>query len=629
MNAWKRRVGLACVLAGMGATTAPAAPEGEGPWAVLMRNPDTAAGEPPYVLLDDYGRVRRYVEPSPGARLDERVGERVRVLHDTGRTLLASQLDFGDELRPLKPSGRRAPAEFRPPREARSLDRRRDRLVPAQFDDTPLGESVLDDPGPLDSPGSLDDVTPLDDDRPEPIVLEDLLAEDVDELPPPDGTETLPLLDRGEGYYRSAPASDCPHCNGPKPRATTADCSNCQTTKGCPNCGRTERRYNYGADLTCCPPSRRGFYGRAEYLLWWFNGFDTPPLVTRGTTDGAAVLGAPGTSVVFGGGDLLDGARNGLRFTVGGWLDERRDYAIEADVLFFETETEFFSAGDPTGASVIGRPFFNLSPLDTDGTTILPPAEDAELVSFPGVIAGDVDVRATSEFDSFGIRLRTGLCCCAHGGCGRCDGVCGGGGKARSITRVDFITGFRNASLEEGLFITENLTSLDSANPGTFVVNDRFETDNDFNGVDLGFITEWRTERWAVELVSKIALGVTEQQARINGSTTVSDSGASFTQAGGLLALPSNIGVYERDRFSVLPELSARLAYRVTPRVSLSVAYSLVYWANVLRPGDAIDLDVDPRGIPPATATTVRPEFAFNETSFWAHGLNFGVDYNY
>ena len=46
---------------------------------------------------------------------------------------------------------------------------------------------------------------------------------------------------------------------------------------GCPSCGS----YVCPQWGGCGPGSRGRAYVRGEYLLWWFDGMDTPPLVTQ------------------------------------------------------------------------------------------------------------------------------------------------------------------------------------------------------------------------------------------------------------------------------------------------------------------------------------------------------------
>jgi hypothetical protein len=62
--------------------------------ARLIRNPQEADGSPPFALTDQAGTIQRYVEPVPGIDLNPYVDQVVTVRHDTGRTLLASQLEL-------------------------------------------------------------------------------------------------------------------------------------------------------------------------------------------------------------------------------------------------------------------------------------------------------------------------------------------------------------------------------------------------------------------------------------------------------------------------------------------------------------------------------------------------------
>ncbi|MEX2308129.1 MAG: hypothetical protein WD738_11080 [Pirellulales bacterium] len=90
--------GAAIEQVALGRSTHPAL---RGPLARLVTNPDSSAGQPPFALTDQTGTIQRYVEPVPGIDLAPYVGQVVVVRHDTGRTLLASQLDLPP--RPLYP----------------------------------------------------------------------------------------------------------------------------------------------------------------------------------------------------------------------------------------------------------------------------------------------------------------------------------------------------------------------------------------------------------------------------------------------------------------------------------------------------------------------------------------------
>jgi hypothetical protein len=82
------------LLAGGSAIAQPLPPVARGPLARLVRTPDDAQGVPPYALADQTGTIQRYVEPMPGIDLDSYLNQIVTVRHDTGETLLASQLEL-------------------------------------------------------------------------------------------------------------------------------------------------------------------------------------------------------------------------------------------------------------------------------------------------------------------------------------------------------------------------------------------------------------------------------------------------------------------------------------------------------------------------------------------------------
>ena len=52
----------------------------------------------------------------------------------------------------------------------------------------------------------------------------------------------------------------------------------------------------------------------------------------------------------------------------------------------------------------------------------------------------------------------------------------------------------------------------------------------------------------------------------------------------------------------------------------------------VARPGEQIDLDVNPDLLPPReppVSGPARPRFVYDGTDFWAQGLNVGLDYRW
>ncbi len=583
----------------------------------LVRNSAATDGTPPFALVDRYGGVLRYVEPVDSVDLKKYLGKAVSVRHDTGDILLASQLAL--------------------PRTNRSGASVTTGLNLAQhLEPIPAGEPV---PGDLPDPVAGEIVG-------EPILI--------------DGPENGPIyLDGGyeggyEGEYDSGYGSYDDGLN----------------FGGCPTCGDGLCRQRGSGG--CGSGARGVMYVHGEYLLWWLEGMDTPALVTRFSAinpNGGAAIG-PFTTI-FGRNRTLEDERSGGRITFGLWLDDYGQWGLEGEYLALEDLEKTFVAGvrdgsAPAVGSFIGRPFFNTGVIGA----VLPggrgPAvEDVDTSALDGTVT--IDLR--SEFQSAGIRLRHNLCCregCSTG-CG--DGVgCGGGvgcgsgvgyGGAcpigplnrlctllRKGTRhTDVLYGFRWTNLDESIRIVEDLQDL-TAPVSQLDVIDSFATENEFMGGEIGYETDWRYRRWSLGFLTKVAIGNTRQRVDINGSTVINDVAANPPDnIGGLLAqryvltdgtVVGNIGTYERDEFSMIPEIGLTAGYNLTPRLKLTAGYTLLYWSNIVRPGDQIDLDVNanllPRDGGPDVDTVVagdHPRFEFRQTDLWASGVNFGAEYTW
>jgi hypothetical protein len=377
----------------------------------------------------------------------------------------------------------------------------------------------------------------------------------------------------------------------------------------CPTCGK-----QHGLGGGCACGARGRFYARAEYLHWWTDGFFVPPLVTTspaGTPQvDAGVLGESGTTILFGNSELLDGPFNGGRLRAGWWFRGIDKIGVEGDYLILDQDSIRYSIFGNNGSPIIGRPFFN----------VLTGAEDSSLVAFPNLTEGAVTVDAASDLQTGGLRLRIAACCNEIPAFGN------------AVSRVDFLAGYRYSQLDEQLRVFEDSTSLDVNNPGDFIIRDSFATHNQFHGGEAGVVWEWDRPRWSLELIGRVALGTNQQDVFINGNTVVSDGQFSLSQTGGILAQRSNIGHYERNRFSVIPELSATIAFKVTQRLRLTAGYTFFYWSQVVRPGDQIDLDLNPNLFPPEAnpfSGALRPRFVWQESDYWAHGATAGIDFRW
>ena len=345
-------------------------------------------------------------------------------------------------------------------------------------------------------------------------------------------------------------------------------------------------------------------WGRAEYLLWWTRGMEAPPLATTSSAamNQAGVLGQPGTTILFGGEGLNDEARSGGRFTLGAWLDPWRRQGLEVAYVLLGAEASSFSASNDD-LSILARPFFN---VETN-------VQDARRIVFPGNVSGNLDIQTETDFQAFEALYRVSPCNapCRH---------------------VNFVLGYRFAELEDGVRIHEFTEALAGPLVGTtFDLIDDFNTRNTFHGGELGIVVAGQKNAcWSWEAGAKLALGSTTSRASVAGQTTTTTGAASASTQAGLLAQSTNIGAIEQSDFSTLSEFDIAVRRRLNCGVSLVFGYSILYWSDVARAGDQIDLGVNPSQIPPGMlAGPARPGFPFEQTGFWAQGLRFGVDFAY
>jgi hypothetical protein len=386
---------------------------------------------------------------------------------------------------------------------------------------------------------------------------------------------------------------------------------------GCNNCG------NCG---NCCNSGYGGFggygrcgcrgpiYARGEYLSWWLKGDSEPALVTTSPADtartAAGVLGQPGTSVLFGDQSLNNRQRSGARVTLGMWITPT--VRIEGEWFGLGQQNSGYT-GSSDGAMILARPFFNLSPTVA--------AQDSNVLSYPGELAGTVTVSDVSRFMGAGIGAAKTVMWSNYG---------------RLQRRVDFLYGFRYLRLYDSLSIHDSTMSIDqtglTAVPfgAVFTSTDSFRTSNNFYGLNLGAMSEYRLNRWRLISIGRLGIGATTERVSINGSSTATVSGASTTSAGGLLAQPSNIGNYSHEGFALVPQLELKMAYDLTPNLTVNVGYDLLYWSRVVRPGNQIDTQVNTTQSAGGTLSGVPgPLYTIRETDLWAQGVSAGGEWRF
>lgn len=361
-----------------------------------------------------------------------------------------------------------------------------------------------------------------------------------------------------------------------------------------------------GADPCYTPWST--FYVGSEYLMWWTRGANTPPLVTTGPT-GARVpggLGQPGTVILDGNDYVLDDIRWGLRFNTGVWFDEARCFGVDGNFFFLGEKSESSSIGS-LGSPEIARPLiFNLE----NGQRV----EGTQITASPGIASGRVDVSHSTELWGAEANFRTNLFCTP--GC-----------------FVDLLVGWRTLNLEDDTRITEFVSGTRNGITGNFLLSDVFQSNNSFNGGQIGLAAEHRLwDRWTLDWRAKIAMGSTRQRVDIAGATQISgtNTAADGLYNVGVLALPPNIGSHSRNVFSVVPEVQVNLGYQINPYIRTYVGYNFMYWSNVARASEHINRNINPNFLaPPVAGGPNEPSFNWKGSGFWAQGMNFGLEFRW
>lgn len=342
-------------------------------------------------------------------------------------------------------------------------------------------------------------------------------------------------------------------------------------------------------------------WANAEYLLWWTKDMPEPvPLLTDGT-----LVGDPAGNTLLGGEELGLGIRSGARFTLGSWLDARQLWGVEASGFFLGRDSDTQSVGsDASGSPLLTIPF-----VDAQAG-----AESVTFVSVPGVFSGSAVLDASSQLYGMEANLLRNL------------------GGPRGAFHL--LAGFRYLNLRESLDL---FTDADLISPlqGTGDTYDSFLTMNEFYGVQIGAMIERTRGLIFVRATTKVALGAMQETLRVRGYQTASpgnDFGVPVFFPAGYFANPTNNGSFTTQRLAVVPQVDLTIGMQLTRRWHATVGYSFLFLSSVVRPGDQIDRTINGSQNPSISGGTTldgpaRPAPRSDPSTYWAQGINFGLEY--
>jgi hypothetical protein len=396
-----------------------------------------------------------------------------------------------------------------------------------------------------------------------------------------------PKIIAPDAPVQAAPCNS-PACATPAPAVSApnymhgwSDCNRCSGAMGCGD---------------------QRFFGRAEYLLWWQKGASLPPLATEGSGGRIGIVGDPTTTILYGDNKVGNDVRSGGRFTLGYWLDADRQHGIQGSYFFLGDDSDsFYVASD--GQRTLGRPFINA----------ISGANDVLLFSDPVTqTRGNLSITAQSDgLQGAEINYRTNV-------------------WANPCDRVDFLIGYRYLNLRESLTFRE--TIITTTPDKVCDITESFSTENNFHGLNLGLQGDFRVgNALLLEVVGKLAIGENSSTTNINAYQAVTSPLGNATYNAGLLAQSTNVGRYSDDQWVVVPELGVNLSYQVTCNVRVLAGYTILWWGDIARAGNQIDQRINPNIIPPnnGNASPYLPAGGVNTSSFWAQGVNLGLELRY
>lgn len=363
-----------------------------------------------------------------------------------------------------------------------------------------------------------------------------------------------------------------------------------------------------------------------DYLLLFAKAQPTAfPFVTTSAPFAGGRIGQVSTTVLHSQTDLGYNLFSGFRVTGGYFADAERRFGYYASGFMTEQKSNIFAmSSDQTGQPLLARPFFD---TQINNQNVL-------LVSSPTFASGNVLTYSSSQtWGAEGGPVINLFRSCPDQGC---------------LWNFDLITGFRFLQLRELLRMQQFTTLIGTATApfdgklygagAQIEVNDEFSTVNRFYGGQLGLNGGLRLNRWSLDVVGKIAIGVMNQTIDANGysvlRTGTPTAPVVSNVRAGLFANSSNFGRIRDDQFCVIPEVTANLGYSWTSWLNTSVGYNFLYVSRVARPGNQFSNNVNPALIPTSPnygtgAFIPSTDLRGTQTDFWIQGVSFGLNLRY
>lgn len=259
---------------------------------------------------------------------------------------------------------------------------------------------------------------------------------------------------------------------------------------------------------------------------------------------------------------------------------------------------------DENGSPRLRVPYFN----------VITGLNDSSALATPGVFRGSAVLKVSNKMQGVELNILKDI----H--------LCNG-------SSFRMLAGFRYLNFEENLRFQANSPII--VMPSIYNYADKFSTQNNFYGAQIGGCYELCFSSFVVDVKAKVALGAMYQKSNIQGAFHTNEfTGFVETFEGGYFALPTNIGHHKKVRFSVIPELNLNMGYLITNNFNIHLGYSVLYVTEVLRaskqmssnlnPTQSANIDFTPT---PVLVGEASPKAKLRASSLWAQGVNVGLNF--
>lgn len=351
-----------------------------------------------------------------------------------------------------------------------------------------------------------------------------------------------------------------------------------------------------------CNICQNQFWLEADYLYWQIQ--DSPEILPL-VIEQPVVNGL--FNVVLGGKKIKNDWHSGARFTLGYWFDSCNSLGAEVNYFFLGKKSNQSNvASDENGSPRLRVPFFNVNTGQPDSTA----------VATPGLFKGDAFLKISNRMQGAELNIIKAI-------------------SLENSSNFKVLGGFRYWNFDDSVtfFVDSPLVAF----PTVYNNQDKFNTQNNFYGGQIGACFDQCFSCFQFNVKGKVALGAMCQRSIVHGRFKTNEfTGSVQTFAGGYFAQPTNMGNHKKTRFSVIPELDISIGYQIMDCLRVRAGYSALYASGVLRAAKQMNSAINPTQSAnieftptPVLVGEPSPQAKLKSSGLWTQGINVGLDFSF